>query len=189
MPDNLTPYMDEKLKKLEDNMVKNFCRSGESSSVDEKIKYMKISIEYGEQLYSYCLSKRGYKKYLHDTWQHCLKDGGDYLKRSIAELKELELNYDEYKDQEALYSELLIKVLDHIKNNPGILQTDIYKHLGKEYQDMISGILYKYAKDNIIAREKKGRTYAVHYIQPIKIENKKHNQKSFVSKIASLFKR
>ena len=79
------------------------------------------------------------------------------------ELEELEEHYDELVRQDEIKENALptlkADLLEIIKNNNGILQTELYKMFDTSLKNDISTELYYLCKDGYIAREKSGKTY------------------------------
>jgi hypothetical protein len=51
---------------------------------------------------------------------------------------------------------------DVIRENPGILQKDLYQEFDSDFKQDISNMLYTMDKDQEIKREKSGNTYKVY---------------------------
>lgn len=91
----------------------------------------------------------------------------DEVKRLTEELKYLEEHMDElekeYKRQQyinnILIPDIKIKAIQIIKDNPGILQTEVYGHFEAKHKTFVQDALYQLAKEGKITREKQGRTY------------------------------
>lgn len=53
-------------------------------------------------------------------------------------------------------------VIHVIRENPGILQKDLYQEFDSDFKQDISNMLYTMDKDQEIKREKSGNTYKVY---------------------------
>lgn len=159
------------LKDYEHKMVEFNIASGKEKNVNKKIELLLKSIYYCELLYEFC-DNNGLTKYA-KIWRECNATYGvsfDYLDRLKETLNEIQTNYEIYKQQEITntyieQNSIKIKeqILDIIKNNSGILQTTLYKNFDINIKSFISEVLYYFAKENKITREKKGNTYALFY--------------------------
>lgn len=88
-----------------------------------------------------------------------MKDELKYIKDHFDELdKKYRL---EQHIQTKIIPELRKKLPKIIKQNPGILQTEVYKMFPDDYKDHISYELYKMCREEIIERVKVGRTYSL----------------------------
>lgn len=94
----------------------------------------------------------------------------DYIEKRYNELKQLETNLDraeeDYKRQQQIEKNVLPNLKKYlraiIKENPGILQTDVYKHFDEDVKDYVSAELYQMNRSGKIYREKAGRTYKLY---------------------------
>ena len=78
------------------------------------------------------------------------------------DLKKIEDNLEELIKKENIINWLRPELLNIVIENPGILQTDIYKMFDAALKPEVSNQLYLlYAKD-IITREKSGRSYKLY---------------------------
>lgn len=107
-----------------------------------------------------------FKKYFIDMWEHCFNskcDDFEYIKPYENMLSEELENYEENVRKEKIRNEFLPTlekdILKIIKENNGILQTELYKMFPVEIKNDISDNLYCMSKDDVIKREKSGRTY------------------------------
>lgn len=78
--------------------------------------------------------------------------------RWVEELSLVKKEYGDFVKNDPLYINGLSVITPIIKNNPGILQTDLYKQVDIIRED-VSYILYFAAETGVIERTKKGRTY------------------------------
>lgn len=88
-----------------------------------------------------------------------LKKEYAYLK---ANLKKEQKEYEERKHfHEVVVPKLKKELSVLIKENPGILQTDAYKHFDPKEKLHVSGVLSDMARDGEVIRTKSGRTYSL----------------------------
>ena len=91
----------------------------------------------------------------------------DYLEKRISDLKYLEENMatlqEEYERRQFIESNILPNLKKElfriVKDNPGIIQKDIYKKYDPDLKSDISSIFYFMAKEGKIIREKSGNSY------------------------------
>lgn len=86
---------------------------------------------------------------------------------AIDNVKKYNLNFEtstfeNWKDRLIDEIKLSKELPPYIKNNPGILQQDVYKNFDLEYKDMIRSLLYYMDKNNTITRKKHGRSYELY---------------------------
>jgi hypothetical protein len=77
------------------------------------------------------------------------------------DLKSAQKEYSEFVKQDPLYVSIWEKVSIKIKENQGIIQTDIYKLFPDINKNDISHSLYFASDHGKVARTKKGRTYSL----------------------------
>lgn len=94
----------------------------------------------------------------------CFDD--DYLSKRTADLEKIEQNFSgletAYQKKQSIEKTLPClenKLLKTIKDNPGILQKDIYKMFESEEKSYVQEKLYFAEKSGLISREKIGNTY------------------------------
>lgn len=136
-------------------------------------KFIKFYYEYKDE----CFSKdECYRKYFTDMHMHCHNSKNsdfEFVTPKEERLKYINDNYDsllkeqELKNENDLKKEKLMvglkeKVIKEIKNNPGILQSDLYDKFDHVLKDEISTIIYYSNKEGKIVREKEGRTYKLY---------------------------
>lgn len=145
----------------------HFLNDWVNSSNDVKKEYaaLKSLIQYMEDVQTLCDSKGE----CFSVWCSEYLIGGGVLEKRKADLKYMEEHFDELLEKEKFDKAFKENVLPHlredllkiIEDNPGILQTDVYKMFGPEAKDSLSSELYFMAKDGLIHREKQGRSYAL----------------------------
>lgn len=124
---------------------------------------LKSFIQYMKDVQKLCDSKGECFSY----WCSEYLIGNDYLETRQNDLKYLEEHFDELLLKETTKKDIENNFLPHlrdelikiIKNNTGILQTDVYKMFDPEMKEYVSSELYFMTKDEVIVREKQGRTY------------------------------
>lgn len=77
------------------------------------------------------------------------------------ELEAAKKAYSEFAKTDPLYTRILSALLPKIKENPGVLQSDLYKIFPELSKEDISYALYFAAENGNIKRTKKGRTYTL----------------------------
>ena len=88
------------------------------------------------------------------------------LKKEYADLnknlKKLQKEYEERKHvQEVVFPKLRAELLVLIKENPGILQTEAYKHFDPDVKNYVAGVLHNLDGEGEIIRKKSGRSYSL----------------------------
>lgn len=139
--------------------------AGKSGNVDDRLSNLKKAIDTYYAFREFCYSKNEYyKKYFNEMWEQInSSDNKIYIKRHEEKYQELLQKRDELYELEQRKAQNTIgldkNVLDTIKNNEGILQKDLYKHFDSSVKSEIAELLYFWAKDGVINREKVGNTY------------------------------
>lgn len=86
-----------------------------------------------------------------------------YIQKRIEELRLLTSNFEEMTNTYNIRKETLPnldkQILQYIRNNPGILQKDLYCNFDSCLKNDISKIIYYLSKNDKIKREKHGNTY------------------------------
>lgn len=139
-----------------------------SISVDEEKKNIKAYLTYFAEYKKECSSKGKYFK-LYFEQMHMKFDEKKYsspTQRFEDRLKEIEENYDVLV-QEEVEARLSLQTLDDdlmdmIKSNPGILQSELVKQFPECVKPEVTERLYFWAKDGKIRREKNGRSYSLY---------------------------
>ena len=139
-----------------------------SKSIDEEKKNTKDYLAYFEEYKKECNSKGKYFK-LYFEQMHMIYDEKKYsspTQRYEDRLKEIEENYD-VLIQEEIETRLALQTLDNdlmtaIKENPGILQSELVKQFPQCIKHEVTERLYVWAKEGKIKREKNGRSYSLY---------------------------
>ena len=150
-----------------ENEFSHFRNDWVSSQNDVKKEYaaLKSLIQYIKDVQALCDSKGECFSF----WCSEYLIGKEFLEKRKADLQYIENNMDELLEKEKFNKAFKEDVLPHlredllkiIEDNPGILQTDVYKMFEPEAKDHLSSELYFMAKENLIHREKQGRSYAL----------------------------
>lgn len=150
-----------------ENEFSHFRNNWVSSQNDVKKEYatLKSLIQYMKDVQALCDSKGECFSF----WCSEYLIGKEFLEKRKTELQYIENNMDELLEKEKFDKAFKENLLPHlredllkiIEDNPGILQTDVYKMFEPEAKDHLSSELYFMAKENLIHREKQGRSYAL----------------------------
>lgn len=160
----------------DDKLFELSVKAAKAQSIDEEIKLLSKFIEYYYQYKNESTSLGGfYYKNFCDMHMHCHNSRNpdfEFVVPKEERLKYIQDNYEslikaeqekisnEKKKQSMLKNINLEKSLkENIINNPGILQSDLYKQYDSLLKDDISEKLYYWSKEGKITREKCGRTY------------------------------
>ena len=127
----------------------------------EALKSFVLHLEYLETL---CKSKGE----CFEFWYYEILSSRDYLEKRRKELNELTTNFKniekDYKIRKAELPKLEENIVNKLKENDGILQSDFVKLFPPTVQDDVKSKLYLWAKDGKIEKIKSGRSYSLHYI-------------------------
>ena len=160
-------------KKLLDLHVK----ACEATSVSESKEYYEKFLDFYQSYKEECrLKGECYIKYFSDMHENCHVREGKKIttmyNRAVERLDFINAHFDELIEQERLKAEQeqlrkkYIKDIDSqieniIRDNPGILQSELVKRFDPIVKNDVSEILYSWAQEGRITREKKGRSYTV----------------------------
>ena len=152
------------------------------SQIDSEVSTFRKAVCDANEVRSEYAALKSYFRFLEDGQKHYSKVGdcaGKYFEEYIVDSQEsqdnskrlvyIEEHMDELLEKEKFDKAFRKNVLPHlredllkiIEGNPGILQADVYKMFEPEAKDYLSSELYFMAKENLIHREKQGRSYAL----------------------------
>ncbi len=160
-------FLEENSSKINllENKIYKAIDVSKTNDIDEKIKLSKISIEAFYELKEFCYSHSEYgKTYFNNNWLNChnsKKQSFSYISSVEEHLNFLIQNYDSYKASNKTKKITNDDLLNFIKDNPNIIQTDIYDTFNFVSKDSIRTRLYKLESNNKITRQKNGRTYLI----------------------------
>lgn len=165
--------LNSEIRPLENAMVGFADALSRKQKVDDEIVMLESLIEYYEEIRRKCYTLGpDYVDYFTRAWAEIRKekdDGPEYVTRYRNRIKYIRENYDELLGKEILHENesenLEYRVLDVLKREGTILQTDVYKHFDSIVKSDIQSILYFMEKDGRITREKSGRTYVINYVK------------------------
>lgn len=122
---------------------------------------------------------KSFVMYLNDAQRLCYSKGEcfaywfdeiianeEYILARTAELKELEQNIDllqgQYEKRQKEITDIDSKIINKLKENQGILQSDFVKMFDESVQNDVKEKLYFWEKAGKIERIKSGRSYILH---------------------------
>lgn len=162
--------IDREIKPIEDAMIATaVALKKEADDIDARVEKLTIIVDYFYRLKSKCNSIDGaYENYFSRMWEHCHNSHNPdfcYIERFEKELTELQENYDDLKRQEILrqitVENLKQRIVDVLRDNQSILQTDLYKMIDPNAKEDLRSILYFMARSGRITRKKSGSTYEI----------------------------
>ena len=162
---NNKEYLDSFERKMTD-----YAQEARSAQIEKKPGIYREMIETYYDFKRECYKKNEcFAKYFADMWEHCSNSRNDdfeYITPFEDELKEIESNYAELLRNERVVRNAIPSLRNEIigivsRHNEGILQTDIYKMFDDSLKDTIRDEIYQCCKDDLITRDKQGRTYLV----------------------------
>ncbi|SRR6266508_440904 len=106
---------------------------------------------------NHALARASYVKWVESLRQQNENTGGQ-LQRELEEAKR---EYREFVKSDPLYLCIRDAALAKVRQQPGILQTDLYKVLSQFDRADVSYAVYFAADHGILTRTKKGRTYSL----------------------------
>jgi hypothetical protein len=99
-----------------------------------------------------------------ESWKNVVKFNPDYEEH----LKKAKHEYSEFVKTDPKFLSLFPVIEDKIRENPQILQTELYKLLPELSRSDISFVLYFAEEHSRISRMKKGRTYQLEIYKEIR---------------------
>ena len=154
-------FIEPRDKKLMDLHIK----AKTAKHVTEEKRYIEDYLSYYQHYKSECETLgECYIKYFLDMYENI---DNNYF---ISRLRYINDNIDELLKKEHLIKDieehvipsLRKNIISIISHNQGVLQTDIYKKFDVNVKEYISSELYYMEKENIIVREKSGKTYRLY---------------------------
>ncbi len=106
---------------------------------------------------NYPMARLSFLKWVESVRQQNINRNG----KLESELEEAKREYSEFAKNDPLYIKVFCAISPKITEQPGILQTDLYKLLPEFGKNDISYVLYFAAEHGKIKRDKKGRTYSL----------------------------
>lgn len=136
----------------------NLWLDARKKSPKELYPVLKSFILYLEDAEKLCISKGE----CFEVWFYGLIASKDYIQKRKTELKELTENLDELQLIYEKKQQLFPAVVNLLKANDGILQSEFKKLFDEPFQNDVASILYHLHKEGKLERIKEGRTYILH---------------------------
>lgn len=134
-----------------------------TKSPKEQYAALKSFVLYLEDAEKLCKSKGE----CHVLWFNEILTGKGYLEKRKSELDDLIKNFDQiesaYNKRQQEMDGLDKKVIEALKQNDGILQSEFVKLFDPIVKDEVAKILYYWSKEGKIERTKSGRSYILSY--------------------------
>lgn len=134
-----------------------------TKSQKEQYAALKSFVLYLEDAEKLCKSKGE----CFEVWFYVLIASKEYIEKRKSELDDLTKNFDQiettYKIKQQEMNELDKKVIDALKKNDGILQSEFVKLFDPIVKNEVASLLYSLDKEGIIQRTKSGRSYILHF--------------------------
>lgn len=102
-------------------------------------------------------ARSSYFKWVESVRQQNVNTGGQ-LERELEEAKQ---EYSDFAKTDPLYKQIRDAAVEKIREQPGILQTELYKVLPQFDKTDITYAMYFADEQRTIIRTKKGRTYCL----------------------------
>jgi hypothetical protein len=133
----------------------------DSKGKEPKKQYeaLKSFVMYLEDVEKLCKSKGE----CFEFWFYEILTSHDYLKQRKEELNHLTANLDELQEIYEKTPQIKPTIELLIKENDGILQSELKKMFDDVYQEAVSNALYELYKEGKIEKIKSGRSYTLHY--------------------------
>ena len=132
-------------------------------SPSEQFSALKSFIMYLEDVEKLCKTKGE----CFEFWYYEILTSRDYLERRKNDLRDLENNLvklqTEYEKRSFEIVDLDSKIINTLKENDGMFQTDFVKLFDLSIQNDVKEKLYYMEKAGQLQRTKSGRTYILHY--------------------------
>lgn len=120
---------------------------------------LKSFVTYLEDLEKLCVSKGE----CYEFWFYHIIASKNYIEERESELNELTANLDELQQIYEKKLTLFPAVIELLKSNDGILQSEFKQLFDEPFQNDVSTILYNLHKEGRLERIKQGKTYVLHF--------------------------
>ena len=137
----------------------NMWLDNRNSSPKEYRQALNSFVLYLRDAEKLCKTKGEYFK----VWFYSILASPEYIESREKELEELVSNFEEYEWIFENKKLLKPQIIDLIKENDGIIQSELKKMFDKRLQNEVSHILYQMDKSGEIERIKEGKSYKLHY--------------------------
>ena len=143
--------------------ILNMWLDSRSKSPKEQYSALKSFLVYLEDVEKLCKSKGE----CFELWYYEILTTPDYIQERKKELQELYENLeslqDAYINKQNNLNGIEEKIVQLLKENDGIIQSEFIKMFDTSVKDELSKILYDWDKEGKIERTKSGRSYALQY--------------------------
>lgn len=136
----------------------NVWLDAKNKSPKEQHSALKSFVLYLEDVEKLCKSKSE----CFEFWFYNILITPDYLETRKKELKDLVDNLEELQEIYEKKQNLFPAVIELLKANDGILQSDFKKLFDEPFQNEVADILYHLHKEGKLEKIKEGRTYILH---------------------------
>ncbi len=134
-----------------------------NSSPRDLYSALKSFVKYMEDVKRLCKEKGE----CFELWFNEILTGKEYLNKRKSELRELEKNLATLQNAFEYKQKLLINlestVIQKLKENDGILQSEFWKLFDASIKNEVSDIVFRLSNENKLVRTKTGRSYTLHY--------------------------
>lgn len=141
----------------------NMWLDSKKKSPEERFQALKSFILYLEDVEQLCKSKGE----CFEFWYYEILTSHDYIEKRKAELIELQTSFEEIQEVYMRKQNNMIgieeKVIELLKKNDGIAQSEFIKLFDSSVKGELSKILYYWEKAGMIERIKEGRSYVLHF--------------------------
>lgn len=98
-----------------------------------------------------------------ETWFYDIVASPEYIEKREKELEEFISNREEYEWMYEKKKELKPAIIEVIKKNNGIIQSELKTMFDEKLHNEVSNILYDMSKNGEVERVKTGRSYKLYY--------------------------
>ncbi|MBE7053866.1 MAG: hypothetical protein E7391_06310 [Ruminococcaceae bacterium] len=137
----------------------NMWLDSKNKSPKELYSALKSFILYLEDVEKLCKTKGE----CFEFWYYEILTTKDYAEKRKKELEELTTNLDHLQEIYIKKQKLLPTVIELLKANDGILQSEFKELFDEPFQSDVSNILYQMHKDGKLEKTKHGKSYILHY--------------------------
>ena len=136
----------------------DMCYEAKELSPKEYSAALKSLVLYLEDVKKICYSKNECFVF----WFDEIFAGSIYIEEEKQKLQELESNFEQLQKEWERHQIINKEIIEIIKENTGIMQSDLYKRFDAADKNYISNTLYMMDAKGEIERVKQGRSYALH---------------------------
>lgn len=138
----------------------------EVASIDDEIEKLSQFIDYYYSYKNECKHKgECFYKYFENMYMNCHNNKNpcfEFVAPKEERLSYIKENYDNIKYIEQQKNNLYENIINIIKSNAGILQSELIKQYDESIKENVKDVLYELKTSGVLIREKSGRSFKLY---------------------------